>query len=159
MRRGLLLVVYLFFSVGLFTSARAQIWRIGIVLEGQFLPFGIAGFWEVQQGTQGFHGQVGWDYFGGFYVSGEVFYEFAHYKRMALGLVLYPGEAQVAPDLSFTGPMLFPSIGARREGTGWGYLGLGLPLDISYYRSLHGGLETLFLLRTRVQIVPLSRRR
>src|SRR5690606_38163126 len=71
----------------------------------------------------------------------------------ALGLVVYPGVARAAPDLDFTGVMLFPSIGVQRPGSGWAHLGLGLPLRSSFYERIQGDRAFLALLRTRPQIV------
>ncbi|MDQ7041812.1 MAG: hypothetical protein Q9M35_12820 [Rhodothermus sp.] len=134
-------------------TAWGQHWRVGLALEGQVFPLGLTGFVEVQQGVYGTQARVGWDLFGGLYGGVEGFWEPFANNRYALGLVLYPGVARAAEDLNFTGIMLFPNIGVQRSGSGWGYLGLGLPLHSSFYEELQGDWAFLALLRTRLQIV------
>ncbi len=134
-------------------TAWGQHWRIGFALEGQVFPLGLTGFVEVQQGVYGAQARVGWDLAGGFYGGIEGFWEPFANARYALGLVLYPGVARAAEDLNFTGVMLFPNIGVRRPGSGWGHLGLGLPLRSSFYERLQGDWAFLALLRTRLQII------
>ncbi|WP_397546297.1 hypothetical protein ABUL39_09760 [Rhodothermus marinus] len=130
-----------------------QGWHIGVALEGQIFPLGLTGFFEYQQGAYGAQVRVGWDLFGGLYVGSESFWEPIENNRFALGLLIYPGVARAAPDLDFTGVMLFPNVGARRPGSGWAHLGLGLPLQSSFYEHIQGDWGFLALLRTRLQIV------
>ena len=130
-----------------------QVWRVGVALEGQIFPFGLTGFFEYQQGMYGVQARIGWDLFGGLYLGSEGFWEPFTNNRYALGLIGYPGTAQAAPDLNFTGVMLFPNVGARRPGSGWAHLGLGLPLQSSFYDRIQGDWGFLALLRTRFQIV------
>jgi len=140
-------------------TAAGQVWRIGVALEGQIFPFGLTGFFEYQQGLYGVQARIGWNLFGGLYLGGEGFWEPFKDNRYALVLIVYPGVARAAPDLDFTGVMLFPNVGARRPGSGWGHLGLGLPLQSAFYERIQGDWGFLALLRTRLQIVRARTRR
>ncbi len=137
-------------------TAWGQQWRIGIALEGQVFPFGLTGFVEVQQGVYGTQARIGWDLFGGLYGGVEGFWEPIWNARVAGGLLIYPGVARAAPDLNFTGVMLYPHVGTRRRSTGWGHIGLGLPLQPDFYRRLEGDWAFLGLVRTRLQVVRAS---
>ena len=153
MRRGLTPVVAGLLILSAAPPVFGQVWRVGVALEGQIFPFGLTGFFEYQQGLYGVQVRIGWDLFGGLYLGSEGFWEPFENNRYALGLVVYPGVARAAPDLDFTGVMLFPNVGARRPGSGWAHLGLGLPLQSSFYDRIQGDWGFLALLRTRLQIV------
>ncbi len=48
--------------------------------------------------------------------------------------------------------MLFPSVGVRWPGSGWGHLGVGLPLGASFYERIQGDQGFVALLRLRLQV-------
>jgi len=151
MSRFILLVSFLLTTTS--TISTAQTFRIGVVLEGQVLPFGLAVFTEIQSHAVGSHLQVGWDFAGGWYVSGELFHELSPYFRYAGGLIIYPGYGgALPPEERLTGPLLFLHAGTRKPKTGWGHIGVALPFNPDFYSSLTSDWSYLALLRTRLQI-------
>jgi hypothetical protein len=147
-RYGSLLMGMLFLAGPL----QAQGWRLGVALEGQILPLGLAGFVEYQAGATGVQGRIGWDLVGGgFFLGSEGFWQPTSTNRYALGGVWYPGAGQAAKDLKFTGVMLFPCAGMRRVNSGWVYVGAGLPLQIPFYDRTGEDWGFLALIRIRME--------
>ncbi|GAB5603024.1 hypothetical protein FJNA_15490 [Thermus sp. FJN-A] len=137
----------------LLLPALAQRLVLGLALEGQVLPIGLAGFARLEQGGYLLEARAGWELLGGVFVGLEGGVYLDRGRILQGGLLFHPhheiaGRSLVSATLGLTN-LRDTSLPV------WG--GVALPLDPAFWERVSPGdlgLGFIALLRLRVYLEP-----
>ncbi|BCZ90159.1 hypothetical protein TthAA37_20210 [Thermus thermophilus] len=135
--------------------ALAQKLVLGLALEGQALPIGLAGFARLEQGGYLLEARAGWELLGGVFVGleGGVYLDGGH--ALQVGLLFHPyHEALQRPNV-LSATLGFTNRSWNTDLPLWG--GVALPLDPAFWEGVDMdalGLGFIALLRLRVYLEP-----